>query len=189
MASANLSRREQSCLARIAHCVKLLDDFGKSQIEMSFDILGEQPVGLDFPCDAGDIGPKVSRIGVSLSLAAHAERLTGITGSDDMNAATPRTAIKGFEIVPNRCRSQGRFFHPRHESGRSMGFPLDVSHSAVVGLCDVQAKIKAGVTGTEGQAAKVRRLGAEGMGACSHNERLRRLLMWQSGAGSRASGL
>lgn len=78
-----------------------------------------------------------------------------------MNAAAPRSAVEGSQIVPYRRWSQGLVVHPRHESGRRVGFPLDVTHSAIGGLGDVQAKVEAAVAGAERQAAEVIGFGLE----------------------------
>lgn len=66
-----------------------------------------------------------------------------------MNAATPWPAIEGFEVVPDRCRLQGLVFHPGHESGRSMGFPLDVTYSAISGLGEANPEVETAITGAE----------------------------------------
>ena len=116
---------------------------------MAFDILQEDPSRADLAHDPGDVGPEVARIGVAPAVAGLAEGLAGITGRDDMNAAAPRSAVEGSQIVPYRPRSQGVVAHPRHESGRRMGFPLYVTHSAISGLGDVQAKVETAVSGAE----------------------------------------
>lgn len=72
-----------------------------------------------------------------------------------MNAAAPRSAIKGFEIVPDRSASQGRVCHPRHESGRSVTVSLDIAHSSISGFCQVQSDIQSSDTGAKADAAKV----------------------------------
>ena len=69
----------------------------------------------------------------ALALARNAERLTRIAASEDIHRSAPWVAIEGSNVVPDRCRIQGRVFHPRHEGGRSIGFPLDVTHSAIPG--------------------------------------------------------
>jgi hypothetical protein len=126
---------------------------------MPFDIFAEDPFGPDFIDDAGDVGPQVAGVVFSPPQSGLAEGLAWIAGSDDMNAAAPRSAVEGFEIVPNRRRCQGRVFHPRHESGRRMSFPLDESHSPISRLCDMQAEIEACISCTERDSAKVVRLG------------------------------
>ena len=71
-----------------------------------------------------------------------------------MNAAAPRSAVEGSQIVPYSSWSQGLVCHPRHESGRCVSLPLDVTNSAISGLGDMKPEIEAGVTGTEGDPAQ-----------------------------------
>jgi hypothetical protein len=56
---------------------------------MPFDILGEDPFGFNLGNNAGDVGPKVSRIVPAFAVPGKAERLAGITGRDEMNSVTP----------------------------------------------------------------------------------------------------
>jgi hypothetical protein len=56
-------------------------------------------------------------------------RLAWNPASDEIHCPTPRSAVEGCEIVPDRSAIQGRFFHPRHEDGRGKGVPLDVTDS------------------------------------------------------------
>lgn len=108
---------------------------------MSLDILTEDPLRLGLLHDAGDIGPEMPGIGGAFTPAGKTEGLAWITGSDEMNAIAPRSAVKGSQVVPDKRLTQGLVFHPRHESGRSVGLPLDESHSAISGLGDVQAEV------------------------------------------------
>jgi len=126
---------------------------------MSFDIFAEHPLRPDLIDDSGDVWPEVAGIVDAAPGAGQAEGLAGIAGRDDMNAAAPWSAVEGSQIVPDRRRRQGRVFHPGHESGRRMSFPLDESHSAISGLCDMQAKVQACISCAEREAAKAVRLG------------------------------
>lgn len=183
MASACLSRCEQARFWVVAQAAKAGRDLGKSQIDMAFDILGEDDCGRDLANDAFDVRPKVPRIALPLPLSGLAEWLTGITGREDMNAAAPWSAVEGFEIVPYRCLIQGLVRHPRHESGRRMSFPLDVTNSSISGLGDADAEIESGIAGTEGEAEQ---FGSTG-GTNNHNANLRWLLDRRSEKGSGAS--
>jgi hypothetical protein len=78
-----------------------------------------------------------------------AEGLTRITGSEEMKAAAPRSAIERSKVVPDSRLTQGLVRHPCHESGRSMALPLDETNSSISGLGDVQAEIEAGIAGAE----------------------------------------
>lgn len=54
------------------------------------------------------------------------------TCSEDIHEATPRAAVKGDNVVPDRSRIQGLVFHPRHERGRCVAFPLNVTNGSYV---------------------------------------------------------
>ena len=123
--------------------------------QMAGDVLEEAPLGADFSNDTGDLWPEVSGIFLALSVARKAEGLAGITGRDEMNAAAPRSAVEGSQIVPYRSRSQGRVCHPGHESRRGETVSLDIAHSSISGLCEVYAEIEASDTGAKADAAKV----------------------------------
>lgn len=163
MVCASFSRREQARLCAEAQVAKLSCDPVKSQIEVTFNVFAEDPFGFDLVDDPGDVRPQVPGIGFAVSLARLAEGLAWITGRDEMNAAAPGAAVEGCEIVPNKRWSQGRVFHPGHESGRRVGFPLDVTHSPVSGFGDVQSEVEAGVAGAQRNSAKFRIANAGGM--------------------------
>lgn len=122
---------------------------------MAWDVLEEAPFGSDLADDAGDLGPEVARVILAPAVPGKTEGLAGITGSDDMNAAAPRAAVEGSQIVPDRSRSQGRVRHPRHESGRGETVSLDMTYSAISGLGDVKSKVETSDTGAQADAAKL----------------------------------
>ncbi len=129
---------------------------------MAGDVFEEDPFRGDLVDDAGDGRPEVAGIIGSPSVAGLAEGLAGITGREEIHAAAPRSAVEGSQIVPDRRRSQGRVFHPGHESGRGVGFPLDVTHSSIAGLGDVKAEVETSVAGAQGKASEIIRAGLVG---------------------------
>lgn len=149
MRSADFSRCEQARFCAIAQAAKAAGDLGKSQIDVSFNVLGEDDARAHFVDDPLDLGPEVPGIGLASALPGKAEGLAGITGREDMNAATPRSAVEGSQIVPDRRAIQRRVFHPGHESGRCMGFPLDETCSAISGLGDGDPELEPAVSGAE----------------------------------------
>ena len=186
MACAHFSRREQARFCVIAQTAKAGADLGKSQIDVAFDVFEEDRSGLHLADDPRDLGPQVAGIVLPAAFAGEAERLAGITGREDMNAAAPCSAVEAAQIVPDRRWLHGLVFHPRHESGRSMGFPLDETHSAIGGLGDGKAKVKPAISGAEGQAEQ----GAAPIiraGIYSHKGLLLRRLTGRSQEGSQAS--
>lgn len=183
MASACFSRCEQARFCAIAHAAKACRDLGKSQIDMSFDIFEEDGKRGDLGDDALDVGPKVTWIARASTATGKAEGLAGIAGREDIHAAAPRSAVEGFEIVPYRCLIQGLVCHPRHESGRGVSFPLDVTDSSISRFGDCDAEIEAGIASAEGQTMQPCAAG----GTCNHNAILRGRLVWRSEKGSGAS--
>jgi hypothetical protein len=55
----------------------------------------------------------------------------------------PRPGEKVLKVAaPNRSWLQGLVFHPRHENGRSVGVPLDVTHNPSAGDCEQDSFIE-----------------------------------------------
>jgi hypothetical protein len=77
----------------------------------------------------------MARIVCAKTFAREAEGLAGIAGGDDkrtesFHALTKLRASDAGNVVPHRSLIQSRVRHPRHESGRRVGFPLNVSHGS-----------------------------------------------------------
>lgn len=119
---------------------------------MSFDILEEAPLRLDFSNDPPEVRPEVTRVAFPLPQTSEGERLTWVSARDDRNLSTPRAAVEGGNVVPNRRAIQCLVFHPGHEGCRGEGFPLDVTDSSVAGFCDVEAKLQASNACAESKA-------------------------------------
>ncbi len=95
-----------------------------------WDVFKEYEGRLDFADDPLDVGPEPARVGLAELLSGFTERLAWEARSDEIHRATPRLAVERRKVVPDRSLIQGLVFHPRHESGRGIGFPLDVTHSS-----------------------------------------------------------
>ena len=131
MGCADFRRRKQSCRKAVAHVDQISGDLGKSEAEMMGDVFEEDERRPALADDTRNVGPEMSGIGRSPPPARNGEGLARIARKDDVHCATPREAVEGCDIVPDRRRIQGRVFHPRHEDGCGIGFPLDVTHSAI----------------------------------------------------------
>lgn len=152
MRRADFRRSEESCRKAVAHADQALGDFGESKAEMMRNVLQEDEGRLAFRNDAGDVRPEVPRVGRALALPRERERLARITRKEDVHAAAPPSAVEACNIVPDRSRIQDRVFHPGHENGRRVGFPLDVTHSPVSPDSEVQAEVESAGARTEGEA-------------------------------------
>ena len=86
-------------------------------------------------------------------LAGAGERLARDAASDDVHDAVKVLCWEGVEVIPDRRPIQGLVLHAGDESGRRVGFPLNVSHGSY---------IEAGESQCEGESA-VSGAGVEGM--------------------------
>ena len=157
---ADFRRREEACRKAVAHADQSCGDFGEAEAEMMGDILEEDEGRFDLADDAGDMRPEVARVVGAPAFARDGERLARIARSDDVHRAAPRAAVEGGNVVPDRRRIQGRVFHPRHENGRGVGIPLDVTHSAISGACEVQPEVEPAGAGAEREAEEARAAGS-----------------------------
>jgi len=101
-----------------------MDDV-EAEREMPADVLEEHAPRPRLDDDAPDVRPEVALVLRAEALAGGAERLARVARSDEIHSATPLSASEGLEIVPDRSAIQGLVFHPGHESGCSVGFPLE----------------------------------------------------------------
>jgi hypothetical protein len=154
MGRADFERRKQACFDAKAHAAKVLEDLGGSHTEVTFDVFEEAPFRVDFADDPGDVRPEMAGVFPAALQACEGKRLAGVSASDERNLATPRAAIEGFDIVPDRRVIQGLVRHPRHEGGRGEGFPLDETNSAVSGFCDVEAELQSANACAEGKSGE-----------------------------------
>ncbi len=146
---ADFRRSKETRRKAVAHADQSAGDFGEAEAEMMGDILEEDEGRLDLGDDAGDMRPEMARVVRTLALARDAERLAWISRSDDVHRAAPRAAIEGSNVVPDRRAIQGRVFHPRHESGRGVGFPFDMAHSSISGHGDGEPEVEPAGAGAE----------------------------------------
>jgi hypothetical protein len=149
---ADFRRREEARRKSVAHADQSAGDFGEAEAEMMGDILEEDEGRLDLGDNAGDMGPEVARVVRAPALSRDGERLARIARSDDVHRAAPRAAVEGSNVVPDNSLIQGRVFHPRHEDGRGVGFPLDVTHSTISGDGDGKPEIETARAGAQGEA-------------------------------------
>jgi len=158
---ANFCRRKESFRNPEAQVFQLTSDLAIADVDMIGDVFQKHPFGLAFPNDPGEVWPQMAGIVDPLAFARDAERGAWVTAQDNIHRSTPRVAVEGGNVVPQRCRIQGLVFHPRHEGGRSICFPLDVTNSAIPGACDGKPEVDPACTGAERQAVKARACGSE----------------------------
>ena len=117
----------------------------------AWDVLHEEVARSNLANDPPDFIPEPSLVGDPPPLAGEGVGLAGESSSDEIHRATPRATVKRGEIVPDRRRIQGRVFHPRHESGRTIGLPLDNAHKEMVGSRHLDSEVEPADAGAKGE--------------------------------------
>jgi hypothetical protein len=146
---ADFRRREEACRKPVAQADQVSGDLWKSEAEMMGDVLEEDEGRRDLADDPRDMRPEVARVGRTKPPAGDRERLARIARAEDVHRAAPRTAVEASNVVPDNRRIQDRVFHPRHEHGRGVGFPLDVTQSPISGTGEQDPEVEAASAGAE----------------------------------------
>jgi hypothetical protein len=97
---------------------------------MAGDVLEEHERGSAFIDDPGDLGPEMSRVVGAALFSGDAEWLAGIARSDATHRSTPRSAVKGSQVVPDRCVRYVALFHTLCKNGRAVCVPLDSTNNS-----------------------------------------------------------
>jgi len=149
MGRADLRRREEASRKPVGHADQSCGDLGKSEAQMMGDVLEEDEGRYALADDPCDVRPEVSRVRRTATLARDRKWLARIARAENVHRAAPRAAVEGGNVVPDSRAIQGRVFHPRHEDGRGVGFPLDVTQSTISGTGEQDAEIEATGPGAE----------------------------------------
>jgi hypothetical protein len=79
-----------------------------------------------------------------------AVRLARDAASKAIHEATPRPAVEGSGIAPQRRRSQKALFHRCHQMRGGEGFPLHHADAASAWNCQLDAEIEPPPAGADG---------------------------------------
>lgn len=101
-----------------------------SSVSSSGDVLEEYKFGFHFSDNPGNVRPHVTLVVRPFAAPGEAEGLAGVPRNDKIHDSTPRAAVEGRQIVPQRRAIQGLVFHTRDENGRRVAFPFNVSHGS-----------------------------------------------------------
>lgn len=114
------------------HFGQVFEDIAEAMPGKLGCVLQEDPSGLNLAKDASEVGPEPSLIVEASTSSCHGEGLAGEARRDEIHDSTPRLAVKGCEIVPDRSEIQPLVCHPRHEDARGVGIPLDEEATVIV---------------------------------------------------------
>lgn len=145
---ANGGRGEQTPFRIEPEGGKVSEDVGQSRSNNSRHVLQHDEARSHLTENPGDRRPEPTVVVKSTALAGRGEGLAGEAGSDEIHAAAPPSTVEGVEVIPDRSAIQPRFFHARHEDGRRVGIPLNVSHGSYP-CHGSQGELEASVAGAE----------------------------------------
>jgi len=149
---ANLCRAEQTRRRRVAQSPKLSQDGLQAEGNVAGDVFEEDPCGMAFGDDTGNVWPEVSRVIGATALSGGAEGLAGISGEDDVEGTAEGPGIEAAQIIPDRCRGEipCALGGDEHSSGPVL--PFDKCAGVISGLGEHEAQIKASAACAEGQS-------------------------------------
>lgn len=127
MGRTDFRRTEYSAFNAVVHCAKVRPDGIESDVDVLSDILEEAECWLDFPNDASNVGPEMARVVNAALLSGDTEWLARVAANDAIHDATPRLAVEGSQVAPNRCVIQGFVLNARNQERGGICFSLNVT--------------------------------------------------------------
>ena len=143
MRRADFRRREEAFRDPVAKAFKVgSNNVEVSEPKVSAHVLEEAPGWLNLSDDAGDVGPEVPGVVGSPSFTGDAERLARVAASDSIHEATPRLAIEGSHVRPDRSLRNRARFHVRGQDRGCTEFPFHPADSGGSGHGALDAEFK-----------------------------------------------
>ena len=149
---ADFCRAEQTRRRRVAHCPKLSQDGFKAEGDVTRDVLKEDPFGLAFRDNPGDIGPEVPRIVGATAFARGTEGLARISGQDDVEGTAEGPGVETAQVIPDRGRGEVARALGSDEDGAGPFLPLDKGAGVIARFGEHEAQIQASAACAEGQS-------------------------------------
>jgi len=107
------------------------------------DIFEKDPSGSNLANDAHDGGENPALVLRASAFPSNGHGRAGEASHDAIHGSGPLGPVDILQVAaPNRSWLQGRVFHPGQENGRSIGFPLSVSHHPGVGDCEAESLVE-----------------------------------------------
>ena len=149
---ADFCRREQTRRRRVAQFPKLSQNGFEAEGDVTGDVFEEHPLGAAIGDDTGDVGPEVSRIIGPAAFSRSAERLTRISGEDNVEGTAKGPGVEAAEIIPDRCRCEVACALGGDEDRARPVLPFDKGACVIAGFGEHEAQIKASAACAEGQS-------------------------------------
>lgn len=151
VAALRCLRAEYSDRNAATHCFQCRDEGGELPVGIPRDVLAEETTSPAVVEDAKQPVDEPALVGVAEAAAGDAVGLAGVSRSDDMNRATPRSSVEGSRVRPDRSRMKPPRLHARDQACGGSGFPLHVSDAAREGFGNSDAEFQPADPGAEAE--------------------------------------
>ena len=101
MRGTNVLSRQHRPLRIIPVFGKLSEYSWQSPNKDAWDVFNECEAGSHLAKHSPEGGPKITLVGLASSLSGHAPGLAGDAAKHEVNEASPRTPVKGREVIPH----------------------------------------------------------------------------------------
>jgi hypothetical protein len=115
------------------------------------DVFKEEPARIDFSNNSCDVRPEVPRIGFTEAFSSLTERLARVAANDAIHDTTPRLAVEGFEIRPNRRFIQELLFHAVAQDEAAAGFDFNSADDASIRHRSANSEFESPASGAEAE--------------------------------------
>jgi hypothetical protein len=97
----------------------------------AWGVLKKEEFGSNLAKDAPHFRPHISLVSFKLSASGKAVSLARDSRANNIHDSTPREAVEGAKVIPDRRRIQATFFHASNKRAGGKCFPFHVSDAAV----------------------------------------------------------
>jgi hypothetical protein len=150
MGGADIGRLETTPLRIEPHLGQVTEDDIESPNKEGADVLHEDVSGLHLANDSGELRPEAGTLALEDSKleAGPADVLTGEAASNEIHDSTPRAAVEGDNVRPDRCRSQGAVLRARSQDRGGISFVFHATDRASDSAA-LEAKVKPSPAGKQ----------------------------------------
>ncbi len=142
MRSADFRRAEYSAVHFVTKASQVGEDLVESESEVVADVFEPDESGLGLFDDAADLRPEMAGIVFSGEVPGDAEGLAGIARKEEIHDSTPRAAVEGCKVTPDRRWSQGAFSHARDQDCGGECFVFHEANCSSLSHGETPSKIK-----------------------------------------------
>jgi hypothetical protein len=127
---AGRGRAEYSCRNAVAQSLQCRDEGVELLGGIPRHVLADDKIRPALLGDAADLGSEEPLSARACALPGDAVVLARVSRSEDIHDATPRSAVEGGKVAPDRRRMKPPRFHRSAQACGGSGFPLHVADAA-----------------------------------------------------------